>query len=97
MAYKSIARVYNLCFFNICLRGEKVEWRWDMSIAVSSSLVLWTIVIMTGVFLFWGALRLALTTCEADGMTRGLAGVFCLLLLLAGLTAVIMMLNLFAP
>ncbi|WP_420641302.1 hypothetical protein [Candidatus Leptofilum sp.] len=56
-----------------------------MNLTLNSILVLWGAGIMLSVLLFWSALRFALSTCDADNMTRGLAGLFCLLLLLAGL------------
>ncbi|MEZ4593382.1 MAG: hypothetical protein R3D55_19885 [Chloroflexota bacterium] len=61
-----------------------------MSITINSILVLWGAGIMMSVLLFWGALRFALSTCEADSITRNLAGLFCLFLLLAGLALGIM-------
>ncbi|MBK7893681.1 MAG: hypothetical protein WAS33_04740 [Candidatus Promineifilaceae bacterium] len=61
-----------------------------MSLTINSMLVLWGAGIMMSVLLFWGALRFALSTCDADGMTRNLAGLFCLLLLLAGLALGVM-------
>lgn len=48
---------------------------------------------MLGVLIFWGVLRFALSTCEADPVTRGLAGLFCLLLLAAGLALGVMINN----
>lgn len=62
-----------------------------MNLAVNSSLVLWGIGLMMGVVLFWSVLRFALSTCDADNMTRGLAHLFCLLLLLAGLSLGVML------
>ena len=59
-------------------------------LAISSALIFWGLVILAGVMLFWTVLRFALTTCEADTMTRGLANLFCLILLLAGLSLGVM-------
>jgi hypothetical protein len=70
------------------------KWRWEMTIATHSMLFLWSIFIFMGVLLFWGVLRFALSTCDADNMTRGLARLFCLLLLLAGLALGVMINNL---
>ncbi|WP_420628739.1 hypothetical protein [Candidatus Leptofilum sp.] len=61
-----------------------------MNLTLNTMLVLWGAGIMMSVLLFWGALRLALSTCDADNMTRGLAALFCLLLLLAGLALGVM-------
>ncbi|MCP4416999.1 MAG: hypothetical protein GY805_10275 [Chloroflexi bacterium] len=61
--------------------------------AINSLLFLWTIFIMTGVLLFWGVLRFALSTCDADQMTHGLARLFCLLLLTAGMALGVMLNN----
>ncbi|MCA9918735.1 MAG: hypothetical protein KC445_12325 [Anaerolineales bacterium] len=57
-----------------------------MSFTLNSMLVLWGAGIMMSVLFFWGVLRFALATCDADNMTRGLAGLFCILLVLAGLS-----------
>jgi hypothetical protein len=57
-------------------------------------LVLWGLGLMMSLLLFWSILRFALSTCDADNMTRGLAHLFCLLLLLAGLALGIMLTNL---
>lgn len=65
-----------------------------MNVTVNSMLILWGAGIMMSVFFFWGVLRFALSTCDADNMTRGLAGLFCLLLLLAGLALGVMFANL---
>ena len=65
-----------------------------MPAAINSMLILWGIVIFVGVLFFWGLLRFALSTCDADNMTRGLAQLFCLLLLLAGLALGVMLTNL---
>jgi len=62
--------------------------------AISPMLILWGIVMMTGVLFFWGFLRFALSTCDADNTTYSLALVFCLLLLLAGLALGAMIINL---
>ena len=64
-----------------------------MVIAINSMLFLWGVFIMAGVLLFWAVLRFALSTCDADSMTRGLAHLFCLLLLLAGLAFGVMINN----
>lgn len=61
--------------------------------AVSPLLFLWSIVVLTGVLFFWRFLRFALSTCDADNMTHGLAHLFCLLLLLAGLALGVMINN----
>lgn len=65
-----------------------------MFFAINSMLFLWSIITITGVLLFWSVLRFALSTCDADNMTRGLAQLFCLLLLLAGLAFGVMINNL---
>ena len=65
-----------------------------MLLAINPLLILWGILLMTGVLLFWAVLRFALSTCNADDMTRGLASLFCLLLLSAGLALGIMITNL---
>lgn len=57
---------------------------------VNPLLVLWGIVMVTGVLFFWRFLRFALSTCDADNTTHGLAHLFCLLLLLAGLALGVM-------
>ncbi len=62
--------------------------------AISPTLVLWGIVIMTGVLFFWGFLRFALSTCDADNTTYSLALLCCLLLLAAGLALGVMIINL---
>lgn len=64
-----------------------------MNFTPNALLVLWGAGIMMGVLLFWSALRFALSTCDADNMTRGLAGLFCLLLIFAGLALGIMVTN----
>jgi len=61
---------------------------------ISPMLILWGIVMMTGVLFFWGFLRFALSTCDADNTTYGLALLFCLLLLLAGLALGVMIIKL---
>lgn len=68
-----------------------------MLLAINSMFVLWSIITMTVVFLFWGVLHFALATCEADHMTRSLAHLFCLLLLLAGLALGVMIAKLPVP
>lgn len=65
-----------------------------MNLAVNSMLVLWGIGLAMSVLFFWGILRFALSTCDADNMTRGLAQLFCLLLLMAGLALGVMLSNL---
>ncbi|GJM42584.1 MAG: hypothetical protein DHS20C20_28660 [Ardenticatenaceae bacterium] len=65
-----------------------------MNITLNTLLVLWGAGIIMSVLLFWSALRFALSTCDADNMTRGLAGLFCLLLLLAGLALGVMLTSL---
>jgi len=62
--------------------------------AISPMLILWGILLMTGVLLFWGFLRFALSTCDADNTTYSLALLCCLLLLLAGLALGVMIMNL---
>jgi hypothetical protein len=64
-----------------------------MLIAISPMLLLWGTFYLLGVLLFWGTLHFALSTCEADPITRRLAGLFCLLLLTAGLALGIMINN----
>ena len=64
-----------------------------MLFAINSMLILWGIVLITGVLLFWSVLRFALSTCDADNMTQGLAYLFCLLLLSAGLALGVMINN----
>ena len=56
-------------------------------------LLLWGAFLMMGVFLFWGVLRFALATCDADPVTRRLASISCLLLLTAGLALAVMINN----
>jgi hypothetical protein len=68
-----------------------------MFFAMNSMLLLWGIIIMTGVLLFWGVLRFALSTCDADQVTHGLALLFCLLLLTAGLAFGVMINNIPTP
>ncbi|MCA9902201.1 MAG: hypothetical protein H6654_09325 [Ardenticatenaceae bacterium] len=65
-----------------------------MHLAVNSMLVLWGIGLTMSVLFFWGILRFALSTCDADNMTHGLAQLFCFLLLLAGLALGFMVSNL---
>jgi hypothetical protein len=67
-----------------------------MMSAFSPMLILWGIGIMTGVLFFWGFLRFALSTCDADNTTYGLAFLCCLLMLLAGLALGVMLVNLSA-
>ena len=65
-----------------------------MQLAINSILVLWVLILTLCVFLIWTVLRFALSTCDADSVTRGLAHLFCLLLLLAGLALGFMLSNL---
>ena len=65
-----------------------------MHLANNSLLVLWGIGLAMSVLVFWSILRFALSTCDADNMTRGLAHMFCLLLLLAGLALGVMLTSL---
>jgi hypothetical protein len=65
-----------------------------MNLAANSMLVLWGIGLIMSIVLFWSILRFALSTCDADNMTRGLAHLFCLLLLLAGLSLGVILSNL---
>ena len=64
-----------------------------MLLTMNSMLLFWGAFTMLGVLIFWGILRFALSTCEADPVTRGLAGLFCLLLLAAGLALGVMINN----
>ena len=68
-----------------------------MFFAINSMLILWSIIIITGVLLFWGVLRFALSTCDADSVTHSLAYLFCLLLIIAGLALGVMVNNLPTP
>lgn len=61
---------------------------------LSPMLILWSVITLTGVLFFWSFLRFALSTCDADNMTYGLARLFCLLLLLAGLALGVMVIYL---
>jgi hypothetical protein len=61
--------------------------------AITPLLILWGIIVITGVLFFWRFLRFALSTCDADNITHGLAQLFCLLLLLAGLALGVMINN----
>lgn len=65
-----------------------------MVFAINSVFLLWGIILVTAVLFFWSMLRFALSTCDADSMTRGLARLFCLILLLAGLALGVMLYNL---
>ncbi|VAW39057.1 hypothetical protein MNBD_CHLOROFLEXI01-5232 [hydrothermal vent metagenome] len=64
-----------------------------MLFAINSMLLLGGAFMMMGILLFWRILRFALSTCEADPITRRLAGVSCLLLLTAGLAFAVMINN----
>ncbi len=61
-----------------------------MVLVINPFMLLWSVVTVTGVLIFWSVLRFALTTCDADSVTHGLALLFCLLLLLAGLALGVM-------
>lgn len=52
---------------------------------LNPAFVLWGLLLVTAVGLAWLALRTAMTTSEADVVTRWMAAVFCLLLGVAGL------------
>lgn len=69
------------------------NWRWCMLSTISPLLTVWGLIVVTSVLFFWRFLRFALSTCDADNMTHGLAHLFCLLLLSAGLALGVMIYN----